>query len=100
MGLSSHGFDSGGILDQFGTLYLALTGILEASYPEFRIDFKLRSRLEKLREFLGQATIYRLEAEATTDADMRVILLRLADAWDQLAHKRERLLLRKNASEK
>lgn len=99
MGLSSHGFDSGGILDQFGTLYLALTGILEASYSEFRIDFKLRSRLEKLREFLGQAKIYRLEAEATTDADMRVILLRLADAWDQLAHKRERLLLRKNAPE-
>lgn len=75
MGVSSHGFD---------------------------IDFKLRSRVEKLkeyREYLGQATIYRLEAEATTDAEMRAILLRLADAWDQLALKRERFLLRKNASE-
>lgn len=69
MGVSSHGFD---------------------------IDFKLMSRVEKLREFLGQATIYRLEAEATTDAEMRAILLRLADAWDQLARKQERLLLRKN----
>jgi hypothetical protein len=72
MGVSSHGFD---------------------------IDFKLRSRVEKLREFLGQATIYRLEAEATTDAEMRAILLRLADAWDQLARNQERLLLRKNAGE-
>jgi len=26
-----------GILGQFGVLYLALTGILEAKYPEFRI---------------------------------------------------------------
>lgn len=26
-----------GILGQFGVLYLALTGILEARYPEFRI---------------------------------------------------------------
>lgn len=56
-------------------------------------------KLKEYREYLGQATIYRLEAEATTDAEMRAILLRLADAWDQLALKRERFLLRKNASE-
>lgn len=99
MGLSSHGSDLGGILGQLGVLYLAPTGILEASYPEFRIDFKLRSRVEKLREFLGQATIYRLEADATTDAGMRVILLRLAEAWDQLARNRKRQLLRKSGSE-
>lgn len=85
----------GGILGQFGVLFLALTGILEAGYPEFRIDFKLRSRVENLREFLGQATVYQLEAEATTDAGMRVILLRMAEAWDQLAHNRERQLMRK-----
>lgn len=49
--------------------------------------------MEKLRRYLGEATLCRVRAETAVDANVREIYLEQAETWDRLADSRQWLVL-------
>lgn len=49
--------------------------------------------MEKLRRYLGEATLSRMRAETAIDANVREIYLEQAETWDRLADSRQWLVL-------
>ena len=49
--------------------------------------------MEKLRLYLGEATLCRLRAETSDDPKLRELYLEQAKSWDRLADAREWLVL-------
>ena len=45
--------------------------------------------MEKLREYLAEATLCRMQAETAIDPSVREIFLKQAETWDRLADSHE-----------